>query len=705
MSVLRCLCASVRRHVVSPGLSLDRVFAGCSRAASGAVKDKQPLKKAKTPQEFPDDVNPVTKEKGGPRGPEPTRYGDWERKGRCGSESACRAQAEWRGQWAEKHLGISRRNQTNMNLLTRPREEVTPQSLSHSLRDISPPSATSDDLGSPLGVSELRGRLDREEPTVGLPFYASKSTQRRLFSSILDVQRLNPPQRPQLTSTVLNPTYTPRSGHSRSGQMEERGGEENRLSSSGKHSKGGSMSPYQAKYWACAIPKTLPPSPDRHSAHWDPNKEYQALLDYTYPLRPGEGVSEWASSELQEDSLQQTHLQDSGIELDHLCSSTSLSGLDLSLNSTGQTRERSPADVGNRSPDLLGFTRSSDGLPSSTQLPLPDPAGLSLVNLDCSLDRGGPDHYKSGDDLLHWHGARAPPSSTSTSSAFIYTTCLFPQPRYACGEVDEEFRPLPEQLEELHQLSRQVREMTAKLTRPVTASWESLEQGNASILSSITLPEKQEDEDEDKVDDSQDTDQGKHEPVGEESTLQTAAAKRDSEAVRRASGALVEPVEAVFCSHLERLIQQLYTVSEKMDIVGAPTADIDSVKSSLAEYQSFQRAVSSHQPLASCVLHTGHLLLNCINTTSPPPALLTRSGSVQRSDIPHLQRRSVLMLEHPPDEGLTVVPGVSFTLGFSPPPAVAPGPILFLISAAIVMKACSTLVAFLALVSKKGMPR
>ncbi|KAB0378719.1 hypothetical protein FD755_010297 [Muntiacus reevesi] len=39
---------------------------------------KQPLKKPK----FPDDINPVTKEKGGPRGPEPTRYGDWERKGR-----------------------------------------------------------------------------------------------------------------------------------------------------------------------------------------------------------------------------------------------------------------------------------------------------------------------------------------------------------------------------------------------------------------------------------------------------------------------------------------------------------------------------------------------------------------------------------------------------------------------------------------------
>ncbi|CAB3997836.1 succinate dehydrogenase assembly factor 4, mitochondrial [Paramuricea clavata] len=32
---------------------------------------------------FPNDVNPVTGEKGGPKGPEPTRYGDWERKGRC----------------------------------------------------------------------------------------------------------------------------------------------------------------------------------------------------------------------------------------------------------------------------------------------------------------------------------------------------------------------------------------------------------------------------------------------------------------------------------------------------------------------------------------------------------------------------------------------------------------------------------------------
>ena len=32
---------------------------------------------------FPNDKNPETGEIGGPRGPEPTRYGDWNIKGRC----------------------------------------------------------------------------------------------------------------------------------------------------------------------------------------------------------------------------------------------------------------------------------------------------------------------------------------------------------------------------------------------------------------------------------------------------------------------------------------------------------------------------------------------------------------------------------------------------------------------------------------------
>ncbi len=41
--------------------------------------EEQPEPPGATPKEPP----PKPKEIGGPKGPEPTRYGDWERKGRC----------------------------------------------------------------------------------------------------------------------------------------------------------------------------------------------------------------------------------------------------------------------------------------------------------------------------------------------------------------------------------------------------------------------------------------------------------------------------------------------------------------------------------------------------------------------------------------------------------------------------------------------
>ena len=43
---------------------------------------KHPYQEKEPLQPFPNDINPETGEVGGPRGPEPTRYGDWERKGR-----------------------------------------------------------------------------------------------------------------------------------------------------------------------------------------------------------------------------------------------------------------------------------------------------------------------------------------------------------------------------------------------------------------------------------------------------------------------------------------------------------------------------------------------------------------------------------------------------------------------------------------------
>jgi hypothetical protein len=62
-------------------------------AKKSAVKDKTPLGKLdanphpdaeKQPlKPWPNNTNPYTGEINGPSGPEPTRYGDWERKGKC----------------------------------------------------------------------------------------------------------------------------------------------------------------------------------------------------------------------------------------------------------------------------------------------------------------------------------------------------------------------------------------------------------------------------------------------------------------------------------------------------------------------------------------------------------------------------------------------------------------------------------------------
>ena len=45
-------------------------------------KERHPDQEKEPLPEWPDGVNPHTGERGGPKGPEPTRYGDWERKGR-----------------------------------------------------------------------------------------------------------------------------------------------------------------------------------------------------------------------------------------------------------------------------------------------------------------------------------------------------------------------------------------------------------------------------------------------------------------------------------------------------------------------------------------------------------------------------------------------------------------------------------------------
>lgn len=85
------------RKVIIPR-QLASLHLASSQRASDKTEEKTPLgrfseeekkkdgeaegKKNDPYAPFPDAVNPQTGEIGGPLGPEPTRYGDWERKGR-----------------------------------------------------------------------------------------------------------------------------------------------------------------------------------------------------------------------------------------------------------------------------------------------------------------------------------------------------------------------------------------------------------------------------------------------------------------------------------------------------------------------------------------------------------------------------------------------------------------------------------------------
>ncbi|XP_064609359.1 succinate dehydrogenase assembly factor 4, mitochondrial-like [Liolophura sinensis] len=65
-----------RKKGKTPAGKLDDKVETATQEYIHPNQEKEPLER------FPNDVNPKTGEIGGPRGPEPTRYGDWERKGR-----------------------------------------------------------------------------------------------------------------------------------------------------------------------------------------------------------------------------------------------------------------------------------------------------------------------------------------------------------------------------------------------------------------------------------------------------------------------------------------------------------------------------------------------------------------------------------------------------------------------------------------------
>lgn len=506
----------------------------------------------------------------------------------------------------------------------------------------SSPALSREDLDTSMNVSDLRlGSCDEDH--LSSPPSASLS--------------LTEPPVPKWMSTPRSTSHLPnhtshftRKVKKRTGEMVDTGRDSllNTGSSefySKNHQHGlKHMSPYQANYWACAIPNSMPPSPNRKSPSWDPEKEYQALLDYTYPLRPnitGTYGSPDGDLLLQNDPL----LQDSGIELDRFCSSSTLSCLDLSH--TGNRQGSYSPGTGQKSTEFPALnqlrSKSSDGIMSSSLYSSLDQAGLSIESLDCDGKPGV--HYRK-------FGIFSPFRSVPT---FISSTHVLPRPN-SQDDLDEEFLRLPEHLQELQVLSQQLRDISDQMSQPVITSWESLESEITSLRSPTVQVGKHEPLVEERGDEDIEAERGSVSeiPLTPEDHLEKAkepAARiqmisrdvnrrnlREVEAIMdQLSGLSMSELQRtiqtdqdeyetqeslmqhiqVFCSNLEKLIQWLHKVVEKVDFLSPPMVELESVKASLADYKSFQEEVQAHKPLTADVLQTGEMLLHCMNSASP----------------------------------------------------------------------------------------
>ncbi|KAI4874645.1 hypothetical protein NFI96_031135 [Prochilodus magdalenae] len=581
------------------------------------------------------------------------------------------------------HMSSMENLQKDMEgMVYKPSDTYTSESFSIPGVIASSPSSSREDLSASLSLSDLRLFSSHEEPDFSSVTSTSRNERRSLSSPPLDDLNLTVPLIPKWSSTqrTFSHSYTSQTRPSlktKTRVFEPRKDSLFKSGSSQSFNKDYSsrlkpMSTHQANYWACAIPSSLPPSPDRRSPSWNPDKEYQALLDYTYPLRPNMGNS-WSSSESR--SLLQTDplLEDSGIELDRFCSSSSISYMDQSFS--GIRRARSGPISGQRSSGLqclnpreLPHSKASDGRLSSSLYSSLDQVGLSVESLDGEAKQNF--HYRKFDVF----------STSRSAPSFIRSTRILPQPGWL-GELDEEFLRLPDQLHELQDLSHQLRDITAQMTQPVSKSWESLEKESVSGTYTAAQVQQQVAEVSAVQGENSEMDETDHRSVlkgpqqrekfseqlkGLGARVQKISRElnkgslREVEAIidqlsgtslsefqrtgtnqagQETKASLLQHIQA-FCSNLEELIQWLYKVVEKMEILSPPTVDIESVKASLADYKSFQKEIQAHQPLTASVLQTGEMLLCCMNSASPflkeTLMLIERQSRVLETHSEHL---------------------------------------------------------------------
>ncbi|XP_037663286.1 centrosomal protein of 68 kDa [Choloepus didactylus] len=433
---------------------------------------------------------------------------------------------------------------------------------------------------------------------------------------------------------------------------------------------------FQAEYWACVLPDSLPPSPDRHSPLWNPNKEYEDLLDYTYPLRPRSQLSKHLDSHVLADPV----LQDSGIDLDsfsvspastlksptnvsHSCPPAEATALPFS-GPQEPSLKRWPSGVSQKqgslalascrqlastprapgSRDAAWEDRESDKRGLKDQLPMDRHLEVSSPKLR-TLDRERP-AFKPGKEK---GASQSAPYPDHTKSGWKSEDEV---------ESEDEYLALPSRLTQVSSLISYLGSVPTLVTLPTGAAGgqSSVEvsdsDGPASLPSDCTesqLPTGA-------------SLSGPRGPVGQNHCLLSSFVRARGSAgegslvsgralginsgllgARSSFQAMSDPlafsdpeaegqpprkggelrteslVQCVktFCCQLEELIRWLYSVADATDHLIPSKSNLTSLKSSLQLYRKFKKDIDEHQFLTESVLQKGEILLQCLLDNTP----------------------------------------------------------------------------------------
>uniref|UniRef100_A0A670HWS7 Centrosomal protein 68 n=2 Tax=Podarcis muralis TaxID=64176 RepID=A0A670HWS7_PODMU len=398
------------------------------------------------------------------------------------------------------------------------------------------------------------------------------------------------------------------------------------------------MSSFQADYWACAIPDCLPPSPDRQSPHWDPNKEYEDLLDYTYPLRPKHKLAK---------NPRESSVHDSGVDLNSL--SISPESTLKSMNLQGQEllaaeiphsegfptplleKSECPLPVSHYRLSPVGKVSFSDGVPSPGRTRI---SGEMAHGLSPMCPRPVPfDSCNLDERRWDARGYGCLTKRDAVSSSFIRSTRVLPLQNGSSS--DEEYLSLPPRLKELETLAQQLTELSLIIRNPEHFAYadgngeqlplEAQGDGGASKSQWETDGDSchtcsfHEHIEEDLLS-NQDQEGLPGEAASSIDLLKTRFLESGDHHVEQETTRCRDSLALhirMFCCQLEELICWLHKVAEVTDNWIPPKPDVGSVKAALQSYLEFKKDLADHQALTENVLQDGDRLLKCMVSDSP----------------------------------------------------------------------------------------